>query len=155
MNILTQKTLLVAGLACGLGLGAAAYGDSTATPPPPPTAPVAAVPAPATVPGPHGPAFGWRLRWRMALHRHRMRRFARWLQLDKGQREQFRHIRAKAMAAIWSARADEQLTKDQRREKVRAAVDGGRAEFRGILNAEQQAKLQQLEDSRERRLLGM
>jgi hypothetical protein len=91
----------------------------------------------------------------MAIQRHRMRRMAHWLHLDSNQRTQFRQIRAKAMAKIWTARADEQLTRDQRIEKVRSAVEGGRAEFRSILNPEQQAKLQHLEDLRERRLLGM
>ena len=89
------------------------------------------------------------------MQRHRMRRLAHWLRLDKDQRTQFRQIRAKAMAKIWTARADEQLTKDQRIEKIRSAVESGRAEFRSILNPDQQAKLQKLEDFRERRLLGM
>ena len=89
------------------------------------------------------------------MQRHRMRRLAHWLHLDKNQRSQFREIRAKAMAKIWTARADEQLTKDQRIERIRSAVEGGRAEFRSILNPDQQARLQRLEDFRERRLLGL
>jgi pyruvate/2-oxoglutarate dehydrogenase complex dihydrolipoamide acyltransferase (E2) component len=153
MNILNKKTLLAAGLACSLGLGALAYADSDApAATPPPAAPAS---APAAAPAKNAPTFGWRTRWRMAMQRHRMRRLAHWLQLDKSQRAQFREIRAKAMAKIWTARADEQLTQDQRIERIRSAVEGGRSEFRSILNPAQQAKLQKLEDFRERRLLGM
>lgn len=152
MNILNKKTLVAAGLACSLGLGALAYAGAdapTATPPPSPAS------APAAASAKNAPAYGWRTRWRMAMQRRRMRHLAHWLHLDKNQRAQFREIRAKAMTKIWTARADEQLTKDQRIQKVRAAVEGGRSEFRSILNPEQQAKLQKLEDFRERRLLGM
>jgi hypothetical protein len=150
MKIITTKTLLATGLACSLGLGAVAYaqGNAPATPPPPTP--------PAAAPSAHpAPPFGARARWRMAMQQHRLRRLARWLHLDKGQRAQLRHIHAKAMAEIWSARADDQLTKEQRTTKIRAAVENGRTEFRGILNPDQQAKLQKLEDFRARRLMGM
>jgi hypothetical protein len=155
MNIFTKKTVLTAGLACTLGLGAGAFAEvnAPAAPQPPADAPA----APAVAPG--KPAarshLGWRARRLMAIHRRWMRRLSRRLNLDPAQRTQLRHIHAKAMAEIWSARADDQLSREQRSAKIRAAVESGRTELRGILNPDQRARLDRIEERRERRLLGM
>jgi len=76
------------------------------------------------------------------------------LHLDGPQRAQARQIHAKAMAAIWAARADGSLTRDQRVAQIKMAVEAGRGEFRNMLSADQRAKLDQIESRRERRLLG-
>jgi hypothetical protein len=89
------------------------------------------------------------------MRRNGMRRLVRFLRLDPAQREQVKQIHAKAMADIWAARADQTLSPDQRVARIRAASETGRAAFRGMLNPDQQAKLQGLEDRRERRLMGM
>jgi hypothetical protein len=89
------------------------------------------------------------------MHRRWMRRLSRRLHLDPAQRTQLRHIHAKAMAEIWSARADDQLSREQRTTRIKAAVEAGRTEFRGLLNPDQRAQLDRIEERRERRLLGM
>ncbi len=155
MNPFTKKTVLAAGLACTLGLGAGAFAEVTA--PATPQPPAAASTAPAAAPdGPRGHSnLGWRARRLMAMHRRWMRRLSRRLHLDPAQRTQLRHIHAKAMAEIWSARADDQLSRDQRKTRIKAAVETGRTEFRSLLNPDQRAQLDRIEERRERRLLGM
>jgi hypothetical protein len=91
----------------------------------------------------------------MAMRRNRMRRLAHFLRLDKTQRLALRHVHAKAMADIWSARADESLTPEQRSVRIKAAVDAGRTEFSNLLTPDQRAKLEQIENRREQRLLGL
>lgn len=155
MNIFTKKTVLTAGLACSLGLGAGAFAEvnAPAEPQPPAASPGAPAAVPANPAAPFHP--GWRARRLMAFHRRWMRHLSRWLSLGPTQRTQLRHIHAKAMAEIWSARADDQLSRERRIAQIRAAVESGRAEFRGILNPDQRAKLDRFEESRERRLLGL
>lgn len=77
------------------------------------------------------------------------------LHLDGPQRAQVRQIHAKAMAAIWAARADGSLTRGQRVAQIRTAIEAGRGEFRTLLTPDQRAKLDQIESRRERRLLGL
>jgi hypothetical protein len=97
----------------------------------------------------------WQGRSRLAMRRNRMRRLARRLHLDKTQRTALRHVHAKAMADIWSARADESLTADQRSTRIKAAVEMGRSEFRNLLTPDQRTQLDQIEARRERRLMGL
>jgi Spy/CpxP family protein refolding chaperone len=143
MNKLIKMTLLAAGISGGLALGASAQ-------------PATSAPAPAPQQAGHAHSYrGQNAHWRHAMRRNGMRRLARYLRLDPAQREQVKQIHAKAMADIWAARADQALSPDQRAARIRAASEAGRAAFRGLLNPEQQAKLQGLEDRRERRLMGM
>jgi hypothetical protein len=97
----------------------------------------------------------WAARRMQALRRHWMRRLSRRLGLDKTQRSALRQVHAQAMASIWAARADSSLTPDQRREKIRAAVDTGRNQFQGLLKPDQHAKLDRIEGARERSMLGL
>ncbi len=155
MNPFTKKTVLAAGLACTLGLGAGAFAEATAPATPQPPAATSAAPAVA----PNGPRahlrLGWRGRRLLAMQRHWMRRLSRRLNLDPTQRTQLRHIHAKAMAEIWAARADDQLSRDQRIARIKAAVESGRTEFRNLLNPDQRARLDRIEERRQDRLLGM
>jgi hypothetical protein len=151
MKNIIRNTLIVAGFASGLGIvaGAFAEADSSAAPP--------AATAPAD--SHSGPAFQSKGQWRshpgMAIRRNRMRRLAHFLQLDKTQRMALRHVHAKAMADIWSARADNSLTPEQRSVRIKAAGEAGRTEFRNLLTPDQRAKLDQIENRREQRLMGL
>jgi hypothetical protein len=155
MNTMIRKTLVVVGIACGLGLGVGAFADAVAPAiPPPPTPPAAA--SAEVHSGSKDPANGgWRGRRRLALHRRWMRRLAHRLHLDKSQRAVLRNIHSRAMAEIWAARADTQLTPEQRHARIRAAIETGRTAFRGLLTPEQGAKLDQIEERRNRRMMGL
>ena len=92
---------------------------------------------------------------RQALRRHRVRWLAHHLQLTEAQRTAARHVHAKAMADIWAVRADDTLTKEQRIERIKGAVQSGRTEFINLLTPDQRAKLDAIESRRERRLMGI
>jgi hypothetical protein len=149
MKNIIRNTLLAVGVAGTLAIGAGAYAETAA-----PSAPPSRQAGGQSFSGSHarGPLARHRLR---AMRRSAMRRLARRLHLDHAQRAQARQIHAKAMAAIWAARADEHLTRDQHVAQIRAAVEAGRGEFRGMLNPDQRAKLEQIESRREQRLMGL
>jgi len=151
---------MTVGFASGLGIGAVAFAQADSPSTPPPAPPAAAAPAaPAQADGhslSKAPARGGLSgRWMQFVRRNWMKRLARRLHLDKTQRSEFRHIHAKAMAGIWAARADESLTRDQRRERIKAAVEAGRTDFRNLLTPDQRTRLDEIELRRERMLLGM
>jgi hypothetical protein len=155
MKNIIRNTLIVAGFVSGLGVVAGAFAEADTSAAPPSAPPAATAPAD----GHSGPAFQskgeGRAHPRLALRRNRMRRLAHFLKLDKTQRMAFRHVHAKAMADIWSARADESLTPDQRSVRIKAAVEAGRTEFRNLLTPDQRARLEQIENRREQRLMGL
>jgi Spy/CpxP family protein refolding chaperone len=155
MKNLIRNTLIVAGFASGLGIVAGAFAEADSSAAPPPAPPASTAPADGHGGQTFQPKGDWRGRPRLAIRRNRMRRLARFLQLDKTQRMALRHVHAKAMADIWSARADEGLTPEQRSVRIKAAVEAGRTEFRNLLTPDQRAKLEQIENRREQRLLGL
>ena len=98
----------------------------------------------------------WGVHNRQALRRVRrqaQRRLARFLGLTREQRSALRHIRAKTLAAVWTARADEHLTKAQRVEALKTAAAAGRASFRSLLTPAQTAKLEQVEQRPEQLMI--
>jgi len=156
MKIILRKLMLAAGFASGLGVVAAAFAQTDgASTPPPPTPPAATAPADVHSVAKTRPEGGWRGRCRRLAHHRWLRRLARRLGLDTAQRAQLVHIHAKAMAGIWAARADDTLTKDQRRERIKATVEAGRADLNGILTPDQREKLELIELRQQRALLGL
>lgn len=149
MNNIIRTTLLSLGVAGTLAVGAGAYAAASSPSTPPPSVPAGGH----AFAGSHSRGAWARHRLR-AMRRRSVRRLARMLHLDGPQRAQARQIHAKAMAAIWAARADGSLTRDQRVAQIKMAVEAGRGEFRNMLSADQRAKLDQIESRRERRLLG-
>jgi uncharacterized membrane protein len=147
MNNIIKISLLAVTLAGGLSLGAVALAQTSGSATPPPA-------------NAHSWAGGqskaaWRGHSRQAMRRNRMRWLAHMLHLTASQKTAFRQIHAKAMAGIWAARADAQLSPDQRTAQVKTAVEAGRSEFRNLLSPEQRAKLERIESRRERMLIGI
>jgi Spy/CpxP family protein refolding chaperone len=149
-NIIVRSVLAI-GAAGSLGLGAAAFAQSAGPSTPPPTPPAAQVPdGRMSRPRGEGRALG-----RQALRHGRMRRLARRLHLTEQQRTAARHLHAKTMAEVWAARADDTLTREQKIERIKAALHSGRSDFENLLTPEQHAKLDEIKTRRENRLLGL
>jgi hypothetical protein len=129
MKTLTKLTLFTAGLAvAALPLINAADTDTTA-------------PAPA---GKHALA-GKHPRLRALMRRKAVRqRIAQKLNLSVDQIAQLKASRASTVAAVKAIRADSSLTPDQKKAKVRETVQAARANMKGVLNADQQAKMGKL-----------
>ena len=85
-----------------------------------------------------------RLRAMLALRQAVNQRVAKKLGLSADQVAQLKADRAKAAAAVKTIRADTSLTPDQKKAKVRETVQAARAEMRGVLTPDQQAKLQKM-----------
>ena len=148
MKTLLSKTFLAFVIAGSLGFGAVAFAESNGPSNPP------ASPAPSEGPPGHSRSGVHSLR-RQALRGIRMRRLARRLRLTETQRAAALQIHAKAIGEIRAARADGTLTRDQRVARIRASVQAGRADFINLLTLDQRAKLDRIENRRERRLLGL
>jgi hypothetical protein len=119
MKTLIRITLLAAGLAAAALSGLYAAADTTAAKHP-------------------------RLQALLA-HRQAVRhRIAQRLGLSADQISQLKAERAKTVAAVQAIRADTNLTPEQKKTQVRDALKMARTEMRGVLTADQQAKLQQL-----------
>lgn len=80
-------------------------------------------------------------------HRHAIRQHvARKLDLSADQISQFKAERAKIIAEIKAIRGDPSLTREQKHAKVRETVQAARAEMRGMLTPEQQAKVKHMRE---------
>lgn len=129
MKTLVKITLLTAGLAvAALPVINAADTDATA-------------PAPAGQ-----PALAGRHPLLRALARRKAvrQRIAQKLNLSADQKAQLKASRASTVAAVKAIRADTGLTPDQKKTKVRETVQAARASMRGVLTADQQAKMGKL-----------
>ena len=91
-------------------------------------------------PAPGAPAAAKHPRLRALLQRRAVvrQRVAQRLNLSAEQIARLKSARANVVAAAKAARADTSLEPDQRRAKVRAAVQAARTEMRGVLTPEQQ-----------------
>jgi DNA-binding Xre family transcriptional regulator len=76
---------------------------------------------------------------RRATVRHHL---AKKLGLSSDQISQLKAARASAATTIKSIRADQSLTADQKKAKVRETLQSARKTMQGVLTADQQAKLQ-------------
>jgi Spy/CpxP family protein refolding chaperone len=76
---------------------------------------------------------------------------ARRLDLTDEQKAQLKSGRAKTAETLKTLRHDPNLTREQKREQARDALEAARAELRGVLTPEQQAKLDQARESRRTR----
>jgi hypothetical protein len=70
-----------------------------------------------------------------------VRRVARKLDLTADQLGKIKAVRAQDAASIRAVRSDASLTREQKRAQVLAILQGARTQVRGILTADQQAKL--------------
>jgi Spy/CpxP family protein refolding chaperone len=122
MKALARITLLVAGLAAA-ALPTVNAADATA-------------PAPA--------AKHPRLRAMLMVRRAVRQRVLKKLGLSADQVTQLKADRAKTATAVKAIRFDSSLTPDQKKAKVREAMQAARTEMRSVLTPDQQAKLQQL-----------
>jgi len=71
-------------------------------------------------------------------------RIAQKLNLSTDQIAQLKASRASTVASVKAIRADSSLTPDQKKAKVRETVQAARASLKGVLNADQQAKMRKL-----------
>ena len=123
MKTLVKLTLLAAGLAAALPFLQA---DD----------PAAAAPAPKA---------GKHAHLRALVKRRAVRqRLAHRLGLSQDQTTQLKSARAKTAAAVKAIRANNNLTAEQKKTQVRDALKTARIEMRGVLTADQQAKLRHL-----------
>lgn len=76
------------------------------------------------------------------------------LGITPAQISQLRADRANTVAAVKSIRTDKSLTPDQRKAKIRAALQAGRAQLQAVLTPDQQAKFAHLRARLHRRLRG-
>jgi len=126
MKTFTKITLLAAGFAATVAaLPVLAAADTT-------TGNAASTAAPA---GKH-PGL------RALLHRRAIRQqVAKRLGLSADQISQLKSTRASTATAIKAIRADTSLTPDQKKAKARETIQAARTQMRGVLTADQQAKL--------------
>ena len=129
MKTFAKITLLTAGLAVA-ALPVISAADTGATPP-----------APA---GKHALA-GTHPRLRALMRRKAVRqRIAQRLNLSADQIAQLKAARANTVAAVKAIRTDASLTPDQKKAKAQETVQAARASMRGVLTADQQAKMGKL-----------
>ena len=77
---------------------------------------------------------------RKAVRQH----IAHRLGLSSDQVAQLKADRTKTVAAVKAIRADASLTPEQKKAKAQEAIKAARAEMRGVLTADQQAKLEKI-----------
>ena len=77
---------------------------------------------------------------RKAVRQH----IAHRLSLSSDQIAQLKADRTKTIAAVKAIRADASLTADQKKAKAHEAIKAARTEMRGVLTADQQAKLEKI-----------
>ena len=94
----------------------------------------------APAPADKHPGLGGLLQRRAAIRRQVLHR----LKLSDDQKAQLKAGQAKTRDAVKSIRADTSLTPEQKKAKVRETLQTARAEMRGVLTPEQQAKLDQI-----------
>ena len=87
---------------------------------------------------------------RKAIRQH----IAHRLGLSADQISQLKADRAKTGAAVKAIRADSSLSADQKKAKVRETLQAARTEMRGVLTADQQAKLEKIRAHLRARRLG-
>ena len=126
MKILTKITLLAAGFAVAasalpvLAAADASTGNATTT-----VAPAGKHPG-----------------LRALMHRRAIRQqVAKRLGLSADQVSQLKATRASTATAIKAIRADTSLTPDQKKAKARETIQAARTQMKGVLTADQQAKL--------------
>jgi Spy/CpxP family protein refolding chaperone len=95
-------------------------------------------------------------RMRMMMKRRAMLRAhaARKLDLSVDQRAQIKANGAKVREQLKTLRADNSLTKEQKRDKARELLQSARNQFRGVLTPEQQAKIDQFRANRQAKRQG-
>jgi len=130
MKSLTKITLLAAGLM------AAAFPLVNAA-----TADTASAPA-----GKHALAGKRPLLKALAERKALRQRVAQRLDLSADQKSQLKAKRAEIVASVKSIRSDTSLTKEQKRAKLRETLQAARADVRGSLTPDQQAKAGKLRE---------
>lgn len=136
MKTLTKIALLAAGLvAAATALPVLHAADDTAAPA-----------GKRALAGKHHP------RLRALMQRKALRqRLAQRMGLSADQKAQLKAARASTVEAVKAIRADQSLSKEQKKAKLRETLQAARTSARGSLNAEQQARLGKLrEQLRER-----
>ena len=79
---------------------------------------------------------------------------ARLLELSPEQRAQFKAGRENARNALKAIRADESLTREQKREKARATLEEARSHLRSVLKPGQQVKIDNFREQRREKRAG-
>ncbi len=128
MKTFTRITLLAAAFATGLSAINAAE----------------ATPAPTGTTTPASAAKHPRLRAMMAFRNAMKKKIAKKLGLTADQIAQLKTDRTKTVAAVKTIRADTRLTADQKKAKVREALQTARTEMRSVLTPDQQAQLDKM-----------
>jgi Spy/CpxP family protein refolding chaperone len=95
------------------------------------------------------PATGKHAHLRAALQKRQARlraQVAKRLDLTDAQKEQLKAKRAELKTALKTVKDDASLSKEQKRAKVGELLQSARSNLRSVLNADQQAKLDQIRE---------